>query len=211
MSAPTSMNKLIHAAIRRDLARFLAATADFPDGAQQRAAQLGAAWSYFYGELDYHHRGEHEIAWPALASVGVGADVLAEMDAEHDRLAGALGAANMAFATLRSAPTAANAQAAHGALERLRDVAEEHMRHEEAELEPVYREKHDTAELKAMGRKFSRRNPRGTGSFLVWIGNGASPEEQAALRAAIPPPVIAVFATVFGGRYRRRVAPAWRA
>jgi hypothetical protein len=204
------MNTLIHGAIRRDLARFLGATANFPDGDEDRAAQLGAAWAYFYGELSYHHRGEHEIAWPALASVGVSADLLAEMDAEHDRLAEALGATNTAFATLRSAPTAANAIAAHAALERLRDVAEEHLRHEEAELEPVYAAKHGTPELKAMGRKFSRRNPRGTGNFLSWVGNGASPEEQAALRATIPPPVIAVFVTVFGGHYRRRVASAWQ-
>jgi hypothetical protein len=211
MTAPISMNTLIHAAIRRDLARFLGATANFPDGADQRAAQLGAAWDYFSGELDYHHRGEHEIAWPALASVGVSEDVLAAMDAEHDRLAGALSAANTAFTELRSAPTVTNAQAAHAALEELRAVAEEHMRHEEAELEPVYADKHDSPELKAMGRKFSRRDPRGTGNFLVWVRNGASPQEQAALRAAIPPPVIAVFATVFGGRYRRRVAPVWRA
>jgi Hemerythrin HHE cation binding domain len=205
------MNVLIHGAIRRDLARFLGATANLPDGAEQRAAQLAVAWAYFSGELDYHHRGEHEIAWPALASVGVSADVLAEMDAEHDRLAGALKAADTAFAGLRSTPTAANAQAAHTALERLRDVAEEHMRHEEAELEPVYAAQHDTPELKEMGRKFSRRNPRGVGNFLAWIGNGASPEEHAALRATIPPPVIAVFTAVFGGHYRRRVAPAWRA
>jgi hypothetical protein len=204
------MNKLIHQAIRRDLARFLAATAAFPDGDERRAAQLGAAWAYFYGELDHHHRGEHAIAWPALASVGVSANLLAEMDAEHDRLAGALGSANTAFATLRSAPTADNAQAAHGALERLRDTAEEHMRHEEAELEPVYADKHDTPQLKAMGRKFSRRNPRGTGNFFAWVGNGATPEEQAVLRATIPPPVIALFTTVFGRHYRRAVAPAWR-
>ena len=42
-----SMNKVIHAAVRRDLDRFVAALAAFPDGDAERAAGLGRAWANF--------------------------------------------------------------------------------------------------------------------------------------------------------------------
>ena len=42
--ATMSMNKVIHAAIRRDLDRFGAALDGFRDGDSARAAQLGLAW-----------------------------------------------------------------------------------------------------------------------------------------------------------------------
>ena len=47
LMATMSMNKVIHAAFRRDLDRFLAALAGFPDGDAARAADLGRAWVNF--------------------------------------------------------------------------------------------------------------------------------------------------------------------
>ena len=61
-----SMNKVIHRAVRRDLRRFLDATARFPAGNQARAEELAKAWDNFHFELTYHHEGEHETALPAL-------------------------------------------------------------------------------------------------------------------------------------------------
>lgn len=210
MGAPITMNKVIHGAIRRDLERLLDALAEFPDGNKDRAASLHTAWKYFYGELDHHHHGEHDIAWPALLSVGVEQSVLDQMDAEHSKLADALVAADLAFSTLEREPSLPNATAARSAVTVLRDIAEAHLQHEEAELEPVYYEKRDTAEIKAMGRKFSKRNVFKAGAFFAWIQNGASAEEMAALRESVPGPVIAILGRVFGGSYRRKVAPVWR-
>ena len=69
--ATMSMNKVIHAAVRRDLDRFLAALAGFPDGDAARAADLGRAWVNFDTFLTDHHEGEHEIAWPHLERAGI--------------------------------------------------------------------------------------------------------------------------------------------
>src|SRR3954447_24727404 len=66
MAEAMTMNKVIHGAVRRDLARFAAALDSFPEGSKDRAVRLSTAWKFFYGELDQHHHGEHEIAWPAL-------------------------------------------------------------------------------------------------------------------------------------------------
>lgn len=210
MAEAISMNRLIHAAVRRDLARFAGALASFPDGSAARAAQLHTAWKYFYGELDYHHHGEHDIAWPALESVGVPKATLDQMDAEHDRLAEALGTADTAFAALARTPTEASAKDAGVAIGTLQTVVDEHLAHEEAELEPVYQAKKDTPEMKAMGRKFSKRNAKEAGDFFAWLQNGATANEQAALRANVPAPVVAIFTRLLGRNYRRNVAPAWQ-
>ena len=204
------MNKIIHAAVRRDLARFGDALARFPDGSVARATQLHTAWKFFYGELDYHHHGEHEIAWPALESVGVPKATLDQMDAEHARMADALAAADTAFGALAKTPTQASAEAAANAIADLDAVITEHLAHEEAELEPVYRANRSGPEMKAMGRQFAKRNTKDAGSFFAWVLNGATPEEKAALRVDVPAPVIAILPRLFGRRYSKTVAPAWR-
>jgi hypothetical protein len=211
MAETMSFNRVIHGAVRRDLGRFLDALATFPDGNKPRAAQLVTAWDFFRGELDYHHRSEHAIAWPTLRAVGVDDGLIAQMDAEHDKLAEALAAAGDKMHALAQTPTKAAADEAHAALSTLKDVAEEHLVHEERDVDPIYVAKRGTTEVKAMGRKFARdRNPRAAGDFFAWIQNGASSEERAALRAEVPPPVIAIFSRVLGQRYRRTVAPVWR-
>jgi hypothetical protein len=210
MAEVMSMNKIIHAAVRRDLRRFADALAKFPDGNAARAGELLAAWKFFYAELDYHHHGEHDIAWPALESVGVPRATLDQMDAEHARMADALGAADTAFATLAKAPSKSSAQDAATAIASLEAVVSEHLAHEEAELEPVYQANRAGPEMKAMGRKFSKRNPKQAGDFFAWIQNGATAEENAALRAEVPPPVVAIFGRLLGRRYRRTVAPVWQ-
>lgn len=209
MAEPMSMNKIIHRAALRDLARFATALADFPANSKTRAVRLATAWTFFYGELDNHHRGEHEIAWPALQAVGVPKATLDEMDAEHEQLTDALNQADLAFTALEKAPTAANVKSASAAVADLSSVAEEHFEHEERELEPVYAAQRDTAEIKAMARKFARRSPTRAGDFFAWLQNGATPQERAALRESVPPPVIAIFSQVLGQRYRRIVAPVW--
>jgi hypothetical protein len=210
MAETMSMNKVIHAAVRRDLARFGDALARFPDGSVARATQLHTAWKFFYGELDYHHHGEHEIAWPALESVGVPRATLDQMDAEHARMADSLAAAGTAFDALAKTPTEASAKAAAAAIGDLDAVITEHLAHEEAELEPVYQANRAGPEMKAMGRKFSKRNAKDAGSFFAWVLNGATPEEKAAIRADVPAPVVALLPRLLGRQYRKTVAPVWQ-
>lgn len=209
MSAPISMNKIIHGAVRRDLARFQDALDAFPDGDAGRAARLRAAWRYFYTELDHHHHGEHDIVWPALRQVGASEELLTAMDAEHDRLAEALTRTDAAFATLEGKPTGDSATSARLAVGALAAVADEHLQHEEADLDPIYLQNSDRPEIKAMGRRFARRRPSELGDFMAWLQNGATAEERSALRQNVPPPVVAILGAVFGRRYKREIAPVW--
>ncbi|MBF4768054.1 hemerythrin domain-containing protein [Nocardioides agariphilus] len=208
--APMSMNKVIHAAFRRDLDRFNAALGRFADGDRGRADQLGRAWDNFDFQLTKHHQGEHEIAWPALARVGVTQQTIDQMDAEHDVMADRLSAARAAMTALRSSPSAANAQTARTALDELRTVTTEHLDHEERELEPVYQAKKDDPAVVEMGKKFAKVGPKEGGVFFKWLTDGAGPAELESINATIPAPVRTIIGAIFGREYSKNVAPVWR-
>jgi len=205
-----SMNKAIHGAIRRDLDRFVGALSGFPPGDIVRAADLGRAWRNFDDQLTHHHEGEHEIAWPALRAIGVGEDVISQMDAEHDTMAASLAEARTAVEALSITAEADEAQTALNAVERLRSVTVEHLDHEERELEDVYLAKKDTPEIKAMGRAFGKVSPARGGRFFEWVLDGASPDEQAAIKRDVPGPILTIIGGIFGRGYRKNVAPVWK-
>ena len=204
------MNMAIHGAVRRDLRRFLDALTTFPAGDHERAAQLATAWANFDDQLVFHHEGEHEIAWPALESVGVSRELLVQMDAEHETMAAALTAARDAIEALRRTASAEDAEAARTAVLELQTVTVRHLDHEEAEIEPVYQAKKDTAEIKAMGRKFGQVSPSRGGRFFAWVTDGAGPDELAAITGSVPRPVLTIISGVFGRTYRKTIAPTWR-
>jgi hypothetical protein len=208
--AEMSMNKAIHAAVRRDLERFLDALERFPAGDRARAAQLAAAWQNFDAQLTRHHEGEHDIAWPALQKLGVSRDLLTQLDAEHDTMAAALAASRTAMGALRRTASAEDAAAARTAIQELQRVTVDHFDHEDAEIEPVYLANEGSPELKAMGREFAKVGPSQGGTFFAWALDGATPAESAAITGTIPKPVLAVIAGLFGRNYRKSVAPTWR-
>ena len=205
-----SMNKVIHAAFRRDLDRFLGALSRYSDGDAARAESLGRAWDNFDFQLTKHNEGEHEIAWPALAQVGVTQQMIDQMDAEHEVMAERLSAARASMAALRAAPTAANAQTAHTAMSELKTVTVEHLDHEERELEPVYQAKKDDPAVKEMGKKFSKVPPKEGGVFFAWLTDGISPEGTESINATIPAPVRKMITALLGRSYTKDIAPVWR-
>ncbi len=207
--ATMSMNKVIHGAFRRDLDRFVGALTTFRPGDSARAHQLGTAWANFDLQLTDHHEGEHEIAWPALESIGVSHEMVVQMDAEHDVMAAALGDARTAMAALESSPGQGEAASALAAMERLREVTVTHLDHEEQELEPVYLQNAEGPEMKAMGKKFAKVSPAKGGVFFAWLLDGASAQERSAITENIPAPVLKIITALFGRSYRKDVAPVW--
>jgi hypothetical protein len=204
-----SMNKVIHAAVRRDLDRFVAALTAFPPGDIGRAKDLGRAWKNFEFELTYHHEGEHATAWPALEQVGVSRDLLQEMDDEHAVMGQALVEAGEAMTALTRTAGVAESRAAAAAFTHLREVTVRHLDHEEAELEPVYQAHHDDPAMKEMGKQFAKVSPARGGHFFAWLLDDASPEEKAAIGATVPGPVLTALTGLFGRRYRKQVASVW--
>ena len=125
-------------------------------------------------------------------------------------MAAALAQTRAAMGRLARSPGAQESGAALAAFESLNAVTVEHLDHEEDELEPVYLAKHDTAEIKAMGRAFGRVSPTTGGQFIAWVLDGASPDERDALTRDIPGPVISIVGGIFGRSYRNTIAPVWK-
>lgn len=100
--------------------------------------------------------------------------------------------------------------AGRAAFERLQAVTVAHLEHEEAEIEPLYLEKKDTPEIKAMGRAFGKVSPARGGRFFAWVTDGASPDERAAITRDVPGPVFTIIGGVFGRGYRKNIAPVWK-
>jgi hemerythrin-like domain-containing protein len=205
-----SMNKVIHGAVRRDLARFVTALQAFPTGDAARARQLSDAWVNFDTQLTEHHEGEHRIAWPALRQVGVSDEQIATFDSEHEAMAAALAAAGAAIGALTRSPGSDEAAQALAALQNLEVVTTRHLDHEEAEIEPVYQANREAPAIKAMGRAFGKVSPGQGGQFFAWVLDGISPEAKAALTSEVPRPVLSILNGAFGRSYRATVAPAWR-
>jgi len=204
------MNRLIHAAVRRDLDRLSASLQTFGDGDTRRAQDLDRAFVNLRRELVRHHEGEDTHIWPMLALAGVAPDLLHAMEDEHNSMAQALsetGAAMTALATSGSGPDAAEA---HASVVRTQAVVERHFAHEETELEPHLRRHEETPAWKAVEKKLSRQPPSVAGPFFAWLTDGMSDAHRAFLRSLIPAPVVTVLAKVFGRRYNRDIAPVWR-
>jgi hypothetical protein len=206
-----SMNKVIHGAFRRDLARFVDALTRFHPGDTERAQGLVRAWDNFDKQLVDHHEGEHEIAWPALESIGVTPATIAQMDAEHATMSAALIQAREAMHGLLLETDDGARQSALHAVEHLREVTVTHLDHEEEVIEPAYLEHENSPEIVAMGKKFAKTGPVKGGIFFAWVLDGISPAEREALGSTIPGPVLAVLTRVFGRGYTKNVAPVWAA
>lgn len=120
MTEQKTMNMLIHAAFRRDLARFDAALNLFPAGSRPRADQIHVAWENFAYQLHHHHQEEETIFFPVLRELGAGDALFGDLENEHANMLTALQAANAAMQALLSDPSAGNAEAARRSLGELR-------------------------------------------------------------------------------------------
>lgn len=205
-----SMNVVIHSAFRRDLARFEAALASFPEGSRTRAEQLATAWANFRDQLRQHHDSEEALFWPALREVGADDSVMAPLEAEHEAMLAALQVADSAMDDLGAAPTHDHAMAARNAISGLRDCLQAHLDHEERTLEPLLLANLTSAPVKRASKLMQRsQKPAAAGTFFAWLQDGAAPDDRAALAATVPAPVRFVFTGLFGRTYRHRVATVW--
>lgn len=206
-----TMNHLIHDAVRRDLQRLDSALAVVADGDVGRAEELRRAYANLRRELTHHHESEDRWVWPMLAGVGVDKDLLETMESEHESMSTALQETAAAMDRFAATGSATNAAAARDSVTRTTAVVEQHLSHEEQDLEPVLIPFFDSPEWKEVEKKLSRQPPFVAGAFFAWVTDGMNEEGRTYLRATVPPPVTFVLARVFGRRYRRTIAPVWRA
>ena len=206
-----SLNTVVHAAFRRTLNRFDAALTAFPAGTQQRADDLARAWDFFAHEVHDHHHYEEQFFWPALSQTDADLSSVAELDSEHDAMRTALEHASTAMTQLALDPSAEQAAGAHAAVAALSKVLVGHLEHEEQDLEPISVSHANTKPMKAALAKVKKAHLTKMGNFVEWLQDGATEADKAGLRREIPRPVVLLFGAVAGRRYRKQIAPVWRA
>jgi hemerythrin-like domain-containing protein len=204
------MNQIIHAAVRRDLARTAQALRAVSDGDASRVQGVHRAWSYLVRELEHHHEGEDAHLWPYLRGRGVDGGLLDTMESEHHDMHVALDAGTAAIDAAVEEPTAERAGEAADVVDRTAAVVVGHLDHEEREVESVLRQHRSTDEFKSLEKKFRHQGLTAAGDFLAWVQDGASERELTSLKQTIPAPVVVAVTAIFGRGYRRDVAPVWK-
>lgn len=210
MSAPMTMNRVVHAAVRRDFERLGFALGSFADGDRQRAQGLERAYANVRTQLTHHHESEDRWIWPMLADVGVNPDLLAAMESEHQAMSTALAETGNAMKAFAASGSGSDAAAARQSVTRTQAVIEHHLTHEEEELEPALLPHAESAQWKEVERKLSRQPPSVAGPFFAWLTDGMGDDVRTYLRSTVPRPVTWVLGRVFGRRYHREIAPVWR-
>lgn len=205
-----TMNRVIHAAVRRDMSRTERALRDFRDGDSTRAAELDRAWRNLAAELTHHHEQEDRLIWPALRDLGVDRALLEAMESEHQDMAAALARAGAAMAALGGSASARDAGQAADAVQEAGVVTERHLTHEENELEPAVFPHLESPQWKAVEKQLRAGSPVRAGRMFAWLLDGSPHAEEEYLRSTIPAPVLFVLSRVLGRGYGRSIAPVWR-
>lgn len=210
MTGAMSMNQVIHAAVRRDVARTGQALRAVRDGDAARAREIRTAWGNLVRELTHHHEAEDELLWPFLRSRGVELSLLEQMESEHVEMKAALASVSGRIETLVASPTAANATAAADETSRAEVVINDHLEHEERDVEAPIGDLESDPEFKELAKKLRPASIVDAANALAWMQDGAGERERSALRATIPGPVVTLLTLLLARRYRREIAPVWR-
>ena len=210
MTAPLTMNRLIHGAVRRDLDRLDVALAQVTATDRGRAQELQRAYANLQRELTHHHEAEDAYIWPMLKGFGVDPALLVAMESEHQAMSDALSATGAAMSAFAATGSAADAAAARASVVQTREVVERHLQHEENEVEPQMGRYVETPEWKVVEKKLSRQPPGVAGRFFAWLTDGMAEDHRAFLKQTVPSAVVTVLSKTFGRSYYKQVAPAWR-
>jgi hemerythrin-like domain-containing protein len=206
-----NMNDVVHAAVRRDFVRLRAALAAVSVDDVDRVRDLRAAWEFIWGELHHHHVIEDRFVWPYVLQHGLlPADLIEQMEAEHQRMAVACGRLSVAFLDFLEKPSQARLLALRSSLEHAVQTADEHLIHEERDVMPALDDHWDAKSWRPVERQIRKVNPQLAGGMFAWLMDTDDEKVLAAIRAKFPQALLWTMSHVFGRAYHRTVAPAWR-
>jgi hemerythrin-like domain-containing protein len=201
---------VMHHAFRRDLAAFASSVRATPLGDTDTLGALGRRWARFAATLHHHHHGEDTYYWPVLLSAvearGTEAD-RAEVHAmgdEHADIDPLVGACADGFAAVLEHPCEEHRNALDIRLTGLREVLDEHLRHEETVVLPLVQRVMTASEYQAVEAAIGKSYPVRDVPFIVgWVLEGLPEEGRAAMFAMAGAPYRLLHAVV-----RRRFARA---
>lgn len=209
----TSAMGVIHATLRRDLDR-AAVVLGSPAGLEEpRLRALGEHLEWVVDFLHEHHTGEDERLYPvARAKNPDAAELLDDMNADHERIHPAMDEVREASRAARSAdrPAADRATTLAAAIAHLRAVLDPHLEREEREMMPVVAATLSQAEWDEYESGNVDMSDKKKLAFTGhWILDGLAPEKARIITATVPPVPRFILQNFLGGPYRKRRQELW--
>jgi hemerythrin-like domain-containing protein len=211
------MMRIVHDALRRDLARARAALAR-PEGAgltQRRA--IGEHLNWMMRFLHAHHVAEDEGLYALVRERADGAgdalaiDVLDRMAGDHEAIAPAVAAVETAATALTANPSDDTTRQAVVALDALAVVLLPHLQAEEDDAMPIASRLISAAEWQAVEKKHNLdpKSMSDLGFEGHWLIDGATEADRATVVGLVPPIPRFILLHGFARRYRRHAATCW--
>ncbi len=86
---------------------------------------------------------------------------------------------------------------------------DQHLLHEETDLEPIIHQHTESPEWKAVEKKLRGGSIGDAGLFFAWLTDGMPQSDRDFMKTLIPAPVTFLLPRLFGRGYARNVAPVW--
>jgi hemerythrin-like domain-containing protein len=197
---------LVHRVFRREFRILPALIRAVPPGDTGRAEIIGAHLANVAGALHHHHTAEDELLWPVMLDrVGVRADLVHRMEAQHERLAGLLTRVDELTARWRASAGAEVRDVLADVLAEASGALDEHLADEERELLPLVSAHVTPAEWDALNARGREAIPKSK-LALVFVGailEEASPRETTLFLAQLPAPARLLWRLFGPGIYAR--------
>lgn len=207
---------VMHHALRRDFARFVAAVQNTPISEHAVWTALLARWLVLADVLHHHHSAEDAELWPLLQRhaerAGAEADLktLDDMEAEHEHLDAALAAGREAFSAMSEHPCADHRNALEIRLSAAREALLEHLAHEETQALPMLQRTLSEQENQDFEKAVGKRYPLRMIPFLLPWAMDEVPDEARDRLLETTPPGYGLLLRLLRGRYERGERRAFR-
>jgi hypothetical protein len=188
-----TMMLTLHDALRRELERITVVTARTDDD-PRRILRAAVGWRMFTEYLHIHHTAEDDALWDPMAALlddrPDDVALLAAMEAEHAAIDPLIAAVDDALADRE-----AGHERLGGAVEALSSTLKWHLRHEEADGLPLIDDVLGAAEWADFGRLHSTRVGDRLATYLPWLLDGAGDLWTERVLSRLPAPARETYET----------------
>jgi len=207
--ADTTMMRIVHTALRRDLRRARTALAADPAPDHRQCSAIAEQLRWMMTFLEAHHRSEDHGLYPLVRERDpAAAALLDDMAADHEAVAAATSAVERGADRLAADD---DVTSAIDAIDQLTTVLLPHLDREEREAMPVVSRTITNAEWQRIEQEHNLdgKSIAQLGREGHWLIDGASDADRAHVLGLVPPVQRFVLLHGFGRSYRRRARACW--
>jgi len=208
----TRIMAIVHNSLKRDLRRLRAALTGEPAPAGRQRRALGEHVEWLMDFLHHHHTGEDEGLWPLVRerNPAVG-DLLDSLEADHQRIAPAIGPLVAAGKQYATTTTDGPRQALVAAIDALSEVLLPHLDREVDEAMPVVSASISRAEWEHWDEAYNIK-PKSLLQLGIeghWLLDDIDAEGRDVVVHQVPPVPRFVLLHGFAAIYRRQARKRW--